>query len=198
MSGDMTDDELRARLQARVGKIHLRQRLGQDTAFAHLPDGDGRKQLEEEQEQQRKELAEACMTLVRKVCGPRSECEDHPACDPARQLLLMEDDELHLGARPGSTPESSRQCLEALQNETFFAACDQRGTGMPLSSCEQLQRRVCGKDRGCAASDACNAAGQLVKMEREDRYASPGGSTQAGEQCRGLLNDQGFFHSCDH
>jgi hypothetical protein len=152
--------------------------------------------LQAQQEQQRKELQEACMTLVRKVCGPRNECESHPACDPARQLLLMEDEELHGGSWPGSRPESSRQCLEALSNETFFQACSERGAGMPLSSCEQLQRRVCGKDRACAGSEACSAAGQLVKMEREDRYAPPGGATQAGEQCRGLLNDQGFFNSC--
>ncbi len=46
-----------------------------------------------QQEQERQQLDEACVLLVRKVCGPRDECDSHPACDPARQLLILEQEE---------------------------------------------------------------------------------------------------------
>jgi hypothetical protein len=148
-----------------------------------------------QQEQERQEFEEACLLLVRKVCGPRNECDGHPACDPARQLLGMEQEELH-NSWSETIPESSKQCLEALGNEEYFEPCTKRTAGTPLSPCEKLQRRVCGEDSRCADVEACNAAGQLVKMEQEDRYSAPGEFTHAGKQCSEVLNDDGFFKTC--
>ncbi len=151
--------------------------------------------LKIQQEHERKQFEEACALLVRKVCGPRNECEDHPACDPARQLLSMEQDE-HRSGWVESISESSRKCLEAQSNEAFFQACTKRGAGMPLTPCEKLQQRVCGAQDKCGASEACNAVRQLLKMELEDRYASPNGVSQSSEQCESLLTDEAFFRPC--
>jgi hypothetical protein len=151
--------------------------------------------LQLQQEQEKREIEEACMLLVRKVCGPRNECEDHPACDPARQLLNMEQDELRT-SWVDSVPESSQRCLEAQSNEAFFQPCTKRSAGMPLTPCEKLQQRVCGANNQCEASEACNAAKQLLKMELEDRYASPGGLSQSSDQCEDVLTDEDFFHPC--
>ena len=147
-----------------------------------------------QREQQRQQLEEACILLVRKVCGPRNECDSHPACDPAKQLQTMERKELRGWAY--LVPESTRQCMQAMSNEGFFQACSKRSAGTPLSACEELQRRVCGAGNQSAESEACDAAGQLLKMEREDSYASPAGSSQSSAQCSGVLDDQGFFHAC--
>ena len=151
--------------------------------------------IQEQKEQQLRQLSEACDQLVRKVCGPRNECDSHPACDPARQLLALERDELR-NEWSAVVPESSRQCLEALSNESFFETCTKRSASTPLSPCEKLQQRVCGRNNQCGDSQACDAANQLVDMERNDRYASPSGYTYASGQCRGVLNDEGFFHAC--
>jgi len=148
-----------------------------------------------QQEQQLQQMQDACMNLVRKVCGPRNECESQPACDPARQLLVMEDEERRNTWGSGAQ-EVSRHCTKAMSDETFFQACTKRGAGTPLSPCEKLQQRVCGSNNQCGDSDACNAANQLIKMEREDRYAPPTGQTYASGQCSEVLNDEGFFHSC--
>jgi len=151
--------------------------------------------IREEKEQQKEELVEACGKLVRKVCGPRNECADQQACDPARQLLAMEREELRKGGDRG-VPETARQCLEALSNEAFFQLCTARGATTPLSPCERLQRRVCGEHDQCANTEACDVAGQLVEMEVQDRYASPEGYTYATAQCEGVLNNNDFFKAC--
>lgn len=151
--------------------------------------------LHMQQEQEKRELEEACLLLVRKVCGPRNECDSHPACDPARQLLTMEQEESR-NSWSDVLPESSKQCLEALGNESFFKPCTKRSAGTPLSSCEKLQRKVCGGDKRCAESEACNAAGQLLKMEQEDRYSTTGDYSHASKQCNDVLNDNDFFRSC--
>jgi len=151
--------------------------------------------LKLQQEEEKKQIEEACELLVRKVCGPRNECGDHPACDPARQLLKMEQDELRTGWVE-SVPESSRKCLEAQSNEAFFEPCTKRSAGMPLTPCEKLQKRVCGVDDKCKDTEACDAAKQLLKMEMEDRYASPGGFSQSSEQCKDVPIDDGFFQTC--
>ena len=148
-----------------------------------------------QQEQETKQLEEACVLLVRKVCGPRDECAGHPACDPARQLLTLEQEEVR-DSWSNVTPESSKQCMEAMHDETFFKVCRKRNAGDPLSSCENLQRRVCGETNQCVSSDACNVAGQLLKMEVEDRYAAPGDFAYASKQCSDVLNDTGFFRPC--
>jgi hypothetical protein len=151
--------------------------------------------LQLQQEQEKRRFEEACLLLVRKVCGPRNECEDQPACEPARQMLTMEQDEMR-NSWVDRVPESSRQCLEALGNEGFFQPCTKRSAGMPLSPCERLQQRVCGGKDQCAAAEACDAAKQLLQMELEDRYASPQGFSQASDQCDNLLHDDGFFQAC--
>ena len=149
-----------------------------------------------QQEQDKQQLVEACGVLVRKVCGPRNECDSHPACDPARQLFTLEQDELHK-SWSDVMPETSRQCLKALSQEDFFAPCMKRTAGTPLSSCEKLQRRVCGETNQCVGSEACDAANQLVKMEMEDRYTAPGDLAHASRQCSAMLNDKGFFKTCE-
>jgi hypothetical protein len=151
--------------------------------------------LELKREQEKKQIEEACMLLVRKVCGPRNECEDHPACDPARQLLQMEQDEVRT-EWVDSVPESSRKCLEAQANEAFFAPCTKRSAGTPLTPCEKLQQRVCGANDKCQGSEPCDAAKQLLKMEREDRYASPSGFSQSSDQCKEVPPDDSFFQTC--
>lgn len=148
-----------------------------------------------QQEQERQQFEEACLLLVRKVCGPRNECDNRPACDPARQLLTMEQDELRNNWSDGIS-ESSRQCLKAMSQETFFKSCRERGAGTPLSACETLRSRVCGENNQCASSEACDAVGQLVNMETEDRYAAPGDFAHASRQCSDVLNDDGFFKPC--
>ncbi len=148
-----------------------------------------------QQEQEIKQLEEACVLLVRKVCGPRDECDSHPACDPARQLLALEQEELR-SSWSNATPESAKQCLEAMHDETFFKVCTKRNAGVPLSPCEKLQRQVCGETNQCADSDACNVTAQLLKMETEDRYAAPGDFAHASQQCSDVLNDDGFFSPC--
>ncbi len=150
-----------------------------------------------QQEQERKQIEEACVLLVRKVCGPRDECNSHPACDPARQLLAMEQDELRK-SWSGTIPETSKQCLQAMNRETFFKPCTKRGAGAPLSPCEKLQLRVCGDENQCADSEACDAAGQLFKMEMEDRYNFPGNTSLSSKQCSDVLHDEGFFHPCNN
>ena len=152
--------------------------------------------LQLQQEEEKRQIQEACMKLVRKVCGPRNECEDHPACDPARQLLQMEQDELHT-EWVDSVPESSRKCMEAQSNEAFFAPCRKRSAGMPLTPCEKLQLRVCGANDKCKHSEACDAVNQLLKMELEDRYASPNGFSQSSEQCKNVEPDDSFFTPCE-
>lgn len=153
--------------------------------------------LKVQQETEQKQLKEACMTLVRKVCGPRNECASHPACDPARQLLLMEDEERH-SAWGDITPETSKNCLRSLYQEDFFQACTSRGAHEPLTTCEQLHQRVCGDHNQCERSDACVAAQQLIKMEREDNdaFSSSGGGAFASEECKKKMDDDVFFKAC--
>ena len=151
--------------------------------------------LQLQQQEERRQIEEACILLVRKVCGPRNECEDHPACDPARQLLKMEQDEVRT-EWVDSVPESSQKCLEAQTNEAFFQPCTRRSAGMPLTPCEKLQQRVCGSDDKCKGSEACDAANQLLKMETEDRYASPSGISQSSDQCEAVPPNDSFFKPC--
>lgn len=151
--------------------------------------------LKIQQEHEKRRLEEACGQLVRKVCGPRNECADHPACDPAHQLLSMEQEDLK-NSWSDTISESSRKCLEAQSNEAFFQPCTKRSAGTPLTPCEKLEKRVCGATEQCISSEACNAVKQLLKMELEDRYASPEGTSQSSDHCNNLLNDEGFFRPC--
>lgn len=63
-----------------------------------------------------------CIKLVVKVCGDQSQCNDAPACDPARQLLVMERQERLNSKDPEAVTEAGLQCREAMRN-AFFKDC---------------------------------------------------------------------------
>lgn len=153
--------------------------------------------IEAQQAQERDRLNAACMQLVKKVCGPHNECQSHPACNPARQLLALERDELN-GSWSGAVLESSTHCLEALGNEAFFQVCQVRKPGALKTPCERLVGRVCGTDNRCGDSQGCNAAHQLVGMEQQDLFNAPTGSiSPTSGQCRSILKDKSdFFQDC--
>ncbi|MEW8505223.1 MAG: hypothetical protein AB2598_00840 [Candidatus Thiodiazotropha sp.] len=152
--------------------------------------------IEAQREQERDRLNAACMQLVRKVCGVHNECDANPACDPARQLLAMEQSELS-SSWTGDVLESSTQCLEALGNESYFQPCTKRLSGN-LTPCEKLSIKVCGDENQCAAREACDAARQLISMEQQDMHSVPGGFTYASAQCRdALAGNTDYFSSCE-
>lgn len=152
--------------------------------------------IDVQREQERDRLNAACMQLVKKVCGMHNECDDDPACDPARQLLAMEQNELN-SSWSGVILESSTHCLEALGNESFFRACDRRSHGQE-TPCEKLRNRVCGSDNQCASREACDAANQLISMEQQDMHSVPGGFTYASAQCRDALAEKSdYFYACE-
>lgn len=65
----------------------------------------------------------ACHQLVDKSCGPSNQCRERAACDAARQLLEMENEERVTGLERGSTHATTRQCEEALSDGAFFVDC---------------------------------------------------------------------------
>jgi hypothetical protein len=152
--------------------------------------------IEAQREQERDRLNAACMQLVKKVCGEHNECSAHSACDPARQLLAMEHEELN-ESWTGMVLETSTHCLEGLGNEDFFKPCMRRKAGVK-TPCEKLQVKVCGGENQCAERESCNAARQLVSMEQQDRYSVPAGFTYATAQCRDVLtSEDDFFRGCE-
>ncbi|MES9994165.1 MAG: hypothetical protein ABW098_19615 [Candidatus Thiodiazotropha sp.] len=152
--------------------------------------------IEAQHEQERDRLNAACMQLVKKVCGIHNECDASPACDPARQLMAMEQSELN-SSWSGEILQSSTQCLEALGNEGYFQPCRKRLPGR-LTPCEKLSNKVCGSDNQCATSEACDAARQLISMEQQDMHSAPEGFTYASAQCRdALANNSDYFSSCN-
>lgn len=66
--------------------------------------------------------ASPCERLVLKVCGAARSCWREPACEAARQLREMEQEEWLKGADPKVITESGKQCQEAMGN-SFFAPC---------------------------------------------------------------------------
>jgi hypothetical protein len=152
--------------------------------------------IEAQHEQERDRLNAACMQLVRKVCGEHNECSSEPACDPARQLLAMEREELN-ESWAGMVLETSTHCLEGLGNEAFFTPCMKKKSGQK-TVCEKLQIKVCGRNNQCAERESCNAAKQLVAMEKQDKFSVPGGFTYATAQCRDVIqSDKAFFTACE-
>ncbi len=152
--------------------------------------------LESQQQQQIKEERDACMLLVRKVCGQHDECSSHPACNPARQLLELEQEEMQQ-RWDGRSLESSRLCLNAIINNDFFLSCTKHQTGAPLSSCEVLRQKVCGTRLQCAGTQACDLANQLLLMEMDEQVLSPDIFTLTGAQCREALGNVNLFSRCD-
>ncbi|RKT47388.1 hypothetical protein [Thiocapsa rosea] len=66
--------------------------------------------------------ASPCEQLVLQVCGAARTCWREPACEAARQLREMEQEEWLKGADPSLVTESGKQCEEAINN-AFFAPC---------------------------------------------------------------------------
>jgi len=64
-----------------------------------------------------------CEKLVRRVCGREGECLNTEACDPAMQLLSMEDDERKQAANHNLMTYTSGQCLSAMKDREFFSDC---------------------------------------------------------------------------
>ncbi len=152
--------------------------------------------IEAQQEQARNRLNEACGKLVTKVCGPHSECDSNPACDPARQLQAMERAELS-GSSSSGTLESSMLCLEALGNEGFFGTCTRRDSDLSRTACGRLTSKVCGKKGACQASQGCDASRQLITLEQQDLFEFPGTPSMVTAQCRKMLEQPTqLFQGC--
>jgi hypothetical protein len=64
-----------------------------------------------------------CEQLVRRVCGRNGECLDAEACDPAQQLLAMEDEERNKAANRNLMTFTSGQCLSAMKDREYFRQC---------------------------------------------------------------------------
>lgn len=152
--------------------------------------------LEAQREQTQNRFSQACMQLVTKVCGPHDECRANPACDPARQLMTLQRDELNNNLS-GATLESSRLCLEALGNEDYFSPCNRNESALSKTTCERLAVRVCGEAGGCEGTQSCQAVRQLITMERRDHVDAPGSPSQATSQCREVLGQSNdYFLAC--
>jgi hypothetical protein len=157
-----------------------------------------------------------CERLVRRVCGLSQECGSAKACDPARQLLEMEQQERKANDSPNYMTHASGQCQEVDQDKTFFVSCGQKSMPgqavlspglrgevagrQPPSACELLVDKVCGLQGACSAQTACHAAQQLLQMGQE-LSADQGGGTGSAvnptqHQCVQALSDEGFFKSC--
>ena len=149
------------------------------------------------------EIGASCQQLVRKVCGLHDECASHPACGPARQLLQMQRNEGQEAAahpEPAATPWTSRQCQQALEDEAFFAPCDQPQRSQHPTPCEQLFDKVCGGQNQCAHEPRCPLVKQMLDMEAEERQAAtnPDAFTFTSGQCQEALADEVFFNPCQH
>lgn len=69
------------------------------------------------------ELKESpCKKLVDKVCGDSDRCADSPACNPARQLLGMENEERLESANPDAKTSTGAECENAMDSD-FFKPC---------------------------------------------------------------------------
>lgn len=64
-----------------------------------------------------------CEQLVRRVCGLNGECLDVEACDPAQQLLAMEDEERNKAENRNLMTFTSGQCLSAMKDREYFGIC---------------------------------------------------------------------------
>jgi hypothetical protein len=70
----------------------------------------------------------SCKQLVDRVCGDKGECENSPACNPARQLLEMETGERLESADPDAKTATGAECDKAVDNP-YFKACQQPPPG---------------------------------------------------------------------
>jgi hypothetical protein len=65
-----------------------------------------------------------CEQLVRRVCGRQGECLNAEACDPAQQLLAMEDEERSNAKNRNLMTFTSGQCLSAIKDREYFRQCE--------------------------------------------------------------------------
>lgn len=73
-----------------------------------------------------------CERLVHRVCGFTLACADRPACDPALQLLEMENSERASSPDQNLMTYTSNQCQQADTDAGFFSSCpQQRGDKVP-------------------------------------------------------------------
>jgi hypothetical protein len=99
-----------------------------------------------------------------------------------------------MGAYPQT--EASELCRHAL-SDPAYNACESLEAGIGDSRCRKLVDRVCGAERQCGTSQACDAADQLLRMETEERLANddPGALSGTGRQCIEAMGND-FFKPC--
>jgi len=66
-----------------------------------------------------------CERLVRRVCGVNQACGSSKGCDPARQLLSIEQNERKANDSPNYTTPASGQCQQADRDRDYFVTCAQ-------------------------------------------------------------------------
>ena len=139
----------------------------------------------------------ACVELVIKVCGFNGECKEAPPCSPARQLMQLEKDEAWQTRSQGPN-QTTAQCRQALDNESYFVRCDVKRPSKTPTACEILANQVCGDSNQCAESEPCSAATQLLSMETQERLISrtPERPTYTSNKCRELTKGSEFFIPC--
>jgi hypothetical protein len=64
-----------------------------------------------------------CEKLVRQVCGQQDQCASAEACDPARQLLEMEQQERNDSSNRNLMTYTSGQCMNAMKDREYFGIC---------------------------------------------------------------------------
>lgn len=65
----------------------------------------------------------ACGDIVTKSCGKSNQCQQSDACDAARQLVSMENEERLNKWVPSEDTYTTRQCGKALGDDDFFPLC---------------------------------------------------------------------------
>ncbi|MEA3301667.1 MAG: hypothetical protein U9Q75_00190 [Pseudomonadota bacterium] len=65
----------------------------------------------------------ACGDIVIKSCGKLNQCQQSDACDAARQLLSMENEERLNKWVPSEDTYTTRQCEKAFGDDDFFPLC---------------------------------------------------------------------------
>jgi hypothetical protein len=64
-----------------------------------------------------------CERLTRYVCGKHDECASAEACNPSRQLLVMEQGERAAADDGSRMTYTSGQCEQAMDDDSYFSAC---------------------------------------------------------------------------
>jgi hypothetical protein len=66
-----------------------------------------------------------CERLVRRVCGRKEECAETEACDLARQLVAMEEEERNDSNNRSLTTYTSSRCKRVENDPGLFPTCKQ-------------------------------------------------------------------------